>query len=175
MLVILKIPVVYLCLVVWWAIRAEPRPLEPASRRLGRAGTSARLAVLAGTAAAAGSRTARLALARVPAQGRPGGGAAVSTPEVAANRERVDTVVRADVRGRDLHRFVCATELHLRIAGTHVQMRPVRVGIAAVVLALIAAGIGGRHQKLAAAATAFAGVGWLLGMIIAVVTERPLF
>ena len=30
MLVILKIPIVYLCLVVWWAIRAEPRPLEGA-------------------------------------------------------------------------------------------------------------------------------------------------
>ena len=32
MLVILKIPVVYLCLVVWWAIRAEPEPLEGAPR-----------------------------------------------------------------------------------------------------------------------------------------------
>jgi hypothetical protein len=31
MLVILKIPVVYLCLVVWWAIRAEPKPLEGAA------------------------------------------------------------------------------------------------------------------------------------------------
>jgi hypothetical protein len=30
MLIILKIPVVYLCLVVWWAIRKEPQPLEPA-------------------------------------------------------------------------------------------------------------------------------------------------
>jgi hypothetical protein len=30
MLVILKIPVVYVCLVVWWAIRSEPKPLEPA-------------------------------------------------------------------------------------------------------------------------------------------------
>ncbi len=30
MLVILKIPVVYLCGVVWWAIRAEPLPLEGA-------------------------------------------------------------------------------------------------------------------------------------------------
>jgi hypothetical protein len=54
-------------------------------------------------------------------------------------------------------------------------MRPVRIGIAAVVLALIAAGIGGRHRKLAAAATAIAGAGWLLGMVIAVITERPLF
>jgi hypothetical protein len=32
MLVILKIPVVYLCAVVWWAIRAEPLPLEGAGR-----------------------------------------------------------------------------------------------------------------------------------------------
>jgi hypothetical protein len=30
MLVILKIPVVYLCAVVWWAIKAEPGPLEGA-------------------------------------------------------------------------------------------------------------------------------------------------
>ena len=30
MLVILKIPVVYLCAVVWWAIKAEPHPLEGA-------------------------------------------------------------------------------------------------------------------------------------------------
>jgi hypothetical protein len=32
MLVILKIPIVYLCCVVWWAIRAEPTPLEPAAK-----------------------------------------------------------------------------------------------------------------------------------------------
>lgn len=31
MMVILKIPIVYLCLVVWWAVRAEPRPLEGAA------------------------------------------------------------------------------------------------------------------------------------------------
>ncbi len=32
MLVILKVPVLYLCLVVWWAVRAKPEPLEPALR-----------------------------------------------------------------------------------------------------------------------------------------------
>jgi len=32
MLVILKIPVVYLCWVVWWAVRAEPLPPEGAAR-----------------------------------------------------------------------------------------------------------------------------------------------
>jgi hypothetical protein len=31
MLLVLKIPLVYLCFVVWWAIRAEPRPQEPAA------------------------------------------------------------------------------------------------------------------------------------------------
>jgi hypothetical protein len=31
MMLILKIPIVYLCWVVWWAIRSEPRPLEGAT------------------------------------------------------------------------------------------------------------------------------------------------
>ncbi len=31
MIAILKIPVVYLCAVVWWAVRAEPRPAEGAA------------------------------------------------------------------------------------------------------------------------------------------------
>jgi hypothetical protein len=31
MIVILKIPIVYLCLVVWWAVRSEPGPLEGAA------------------------------------------------------------------------------------------------------------------------------------------------
>ena len=31
MMVVLKIPIAYLCIVVWWAIRAEPRPLEGAA------------------------------------------------------------------------------------------------------------------------------------------------
>ena len=31
MLAILKIPVAYLCAVVWWAVRAEPRPAEGAA------------------------------------------------------------------------------------------------------------------------------------------------
>jgi hypothetical protein len=31
MLVLLKIPIVYLCAVIWWAIKAEPKPEAPAS------------------------------------------------------------------------------------------------------------------------------------------------
>lgn len=32
MLIVLKLPVLYLFGVVWWAVRAEPRPLEGAAR-----------------------------------------------------------------------------------------------------------------------------------------------
>ena len=34
MMVILKIPIVYLCLVVYWAVKAEPKPPEPAPTRV---------------------------------------------------------------------------------------------------------------------------------------------
>jgi hypothetical protein len=53
--------------------------------------------------------------------------------------------------------------------------RPVRLDPFAIVLAVIAAGIGGRHQRLAAFAVATASVCFVLGMIIAVWTEKPLF
>ena len=61
MLVILKIPVVYLCLVVWWAIRAKPLPLEPALKSVAsRARPEARMAFLTGPAPAAPPWAARL-------------------------------------------------------------------------------------------------------------------
>jgi hypothetical protein len=53
--------------------------------------------------------------------------------------------------------------------------RPVRLDPFAIVLALIAVGIGGRHQRLAAFAVATATVCFILGMIIAVWAEKPLF
>jgi hypothetical protein len=31
MLVLLKIPIVYLCVVVWWAIKGEQRPEQPSA------------------------------------------------------------------------------------------------------------------------------------------------
>jgi hypothetical protein len=68
-----------------------------------------------------------------------------------------------------------ATDLNLSIEGTHVDMRPVRIGVAAIVLALVAAGLGGRHQRLAAAAVGITGACWVIAMVVAVVTQRPLF
>jgi hypothetical protein len=53
--------------------------------------------------------------------------------------------------------------------------RPVRLSPVALVVALIAAGIGGRHARLAAAAVAVISVGWVLGMIYCVVEDEPLW
>jgi hypothetical protein len=52
---------------------------------------------------------------------------------------------------------------------------PVRLAPAAVIVALVATAIGGRHQRLAAFAVAAAAVAWLIGMTIAVATESPLY
>jgi hypothetical protein len=99
----------------------------------------------------------------------------VNGTEAAVERDRLDTVTGLMSATAIFLGVLGATDLHLSISGQDIQFRPVRVGVAAVVLALIAAGIGGRHRKLAAAACVIASAGWVLGMIVAVVTERPLF
>ena len=87
-------------------------------------------------------------------------------------RERLDTLVGLMAATAIFVGLLGMTNLNLSIAGTHLEMRPVRIGVAAVILALVAAGIGGRHQKLAAIAVAISGLSWVAGMIIAVVTVR---
>ena len=53
--------------------------------------------------------------------------------------------------------------------------RPVRLSPVALLVALIAVGIGGRFSRLAAAAVAVITVGWVLGMIYAIVQDEPLW
>lgn len=52
---------------------------------------------------------------------------------------------------------------------------PGRLGPAAMLVALIAAAIGGPQRRLADAALVIATVCWFLGMVVAVLTERPIF
>jgi hypothetical protein len=57
-----------------------------------------------------------------------------------------------------------------------VAQRPVAIGLPSLVVALFAAAMaGGRNRKLAAAAVAIAAAGWLVGMIVCVLTNRPLW
>lgn len=53
--------------------------------------------------------------------------------------------------------------------------RPIRLDPFAIVVALIAAGMGGRHQRLAAFAVGIASLCFILGMFFAVLTDRPLY
>ena len=52
---------------------------------------------------------------------------------------------------------------------------PLRLILPAILLALIAVGIGGRYQRLAFAAVMIGAVCFFLGMTIAVVTSHPLW
>jgi hypothetical protein len=57
-----------------------------------------------------------------------------------------------------------------------VAQRPVPIGLTSLLVALVAATMArGRNQKLAAAGVAVAASGWLVGMIVCVITSRPLW
>jgi hypothetical protein len=69
--------------------------------------------------------------------------------------------------------FLAAVALFVSLIG--IAYRPVRLIPGAVVVALVAVGMGGRHQRLAAFALAVAAVAWVVGMTIAVITSNPLY
>ncbi|HKG43623.1 MAG TPA: hypothetical protein VKB10_05205 [Gaiellaceae bacterium] len=56
-----------------------------------------------------------------------------------------------------------------------VAYRPGRVIPCALLLALLAASIGGRHARLAAIALAVGGVCFVVGMAVAVITSNPIY
>ena len=69
--------------------------------------------------------------------------------------------------------FLAAASLFAGLIG--LVWYPGRVGPAAMLLALVASGMGGPHRRLAAGALVVATLAWLGGMVIAVLYDRPLF
>lgn len=69
--------------------------------------------------------------------------------------------------------LMAAAAIFLALMG--LAFRPVRMTIFAALLALVAVAIGGRHHRLAAFALGTAGVCWVLGMTLAIVTGHPLY
>jgi hypothetical protein len=63
----------------------------------------------------------------------------------------------------------------LAVSAIAIVQTPVRLAPAAILVALIAAAIGGRHRGLATFAVAAAGVAWFVGMTIAIAAENPLY
>ena len=89
----------------------------------------------------------------------------MSTPAVPARREG---------HGESVAGFLAALAIFMSLIA--VARTPVKIAPVAILVALVAVGMAqGRSQKLAAWALVAAGAGWLLGMTIAVTTDRPLF
>ena len=70
-------------------------------------------------------------------------------------------------------RFLAALSIFLAAIG--VFYKPIRLIVPAILLALIATGIGGRHARLARVAVLVCVVCWVLGMTVAVVTKHSLW
>ena len=69
--------------------------------------------------------------------------------------------------------FLAAMSIFVSCAA--IFWHPLRLVIASIILALVSAGLSGRHQRLAAAAVGIGALSWLLGMTLAVVTSHPLW
>jgi hypothetical protein len=80
---------------------------------------------------------------------------------------------RRDSAGHVVAGFLAAAALFAGIVA--VVYYPGRVGPGAILVALIAAAMGGFQSRLAATAVAVATAGWFLGMVLAIVLERPIF
>ena len=175
MLVILKIPIVYLCAVVWWAIRAEPEleqgggtaetaphPWRPwHSWRRSRDATPPR-------------RPARLADPGLR-RARP-----ARRPHTTTSERRDDQAVTSysedpDRTGQGLacDRLLRAGD---RAGGVGIAILPALLTPAAVVLALAAVlDRATTPRAFTAAAAAFAGLAWITGMTLALFTHHSLF
>jgi hypothetical protein len=69
--------------------------------------------------------------------------------------------------------FLAAAAIFVSLAG--IAYRPLRLIPIAIVLALIATGIGGRATRLATWAVAIGAVSFAVGMAVAVITSNPLW
>jgi hypothetical protein len=63
----------------------------------------------------------------------------------------------------------------IAVAVVGIAYRPARLTPAAILLSLIAAAMSTRWRTLAAVAAVVAGLAWLVGMSIAVLTDGPIF
>jgi hypothetical protein len=69
--------------------------------------------------------------------------------------------------------FIAAAALVVGVIAIYYE--PVKLAVPALIVALIAVTIGGRFQRLAAASVAVITIGWVLGMIYAVIQGNPLW
>jgi hypothetical protein len=86
----------------------------------------------------------------------------------------VSTPVRTGDRPSEVVAGVLATGA-IFASCISVVHRPLRITPFAIVIALIAAGMGGRHQRLAAWALAISAACFIVGTFFAIITNHPVF
>ena len=172
MLLILKIPIVYLCVVVWWAIKAEPSPPDLAE-----------VAVVADTPPARRASAASSGTPPAAAPALPGPwwrrlttpttrrGTRMSTLEARSDRHSPADIVAGFLVVGSFVLSALALGLGLIL---ELDARPARTAFAAIILALVSARLSGRYQSFALKAALFAMFAWVVGMTLAVLTENPL-
>jgi hypothetical protein len=69
--------------------------------------------------------------------------------------------------------YLAAMSIFICLIG--LAWHPLRLILPGIVIAMVAAGIGGRHQRLALAAVLIAAACFVVGMTIAVITSRALW
>jgi uncharacterized membrane protein YcfT len=69
--------------------------------------------------------------------------------------------------------YMSAAAIFVALMG--LAVRPLPLTVAALLLSLVATGLGGRWGRLHALAGAVATIAFVLGMTIAVLTSRPLY
>jgi len=69
--------------------------------------------------------------------------------------------------------YLAAMSIFICLIG--VAWHPLRLILPGIVVAMVAAGMGGRHQRLAFAAVLIAALCFFVGMMIAVITSRSLW
>lgn len=87
-------------------------------------------------------------------------------------RERTEAE-RREPASHTVAGYLAAAALFAGLIG--IVYRPGQVGPAAMLVALLAAAMGGPQRRLAGAALVIVTVSWTVGMIVAVVAERPLW
>lgn len=69
--------------------------------------------------------------------------------------------------------FLAAMSIFICLIG--IAWHPLRLILPGIVIAMVAAGIGGRFQRLAFAAALIGAASFFFGMMVAVITSHPLW
>jgi hypothetical protein len=69
--------------------------------------------------------------------------------------------------------YLAALAIFIALIG--LAWHPLRLILPAIVVSMIAAAMGGRHQRLAFAAVIVVAFCFFLGLVISVITQRPLW